>query len=231
MKITKKIKEGIFAFFKPETRLFTHLIEHLKLTLKALKILTEIIKEEDLDVSFSKVKDIEILEKKGDEIIYNITQNILKGAVTLTVQHNLIGLINTIDDILDTIHFLSKDVHRIKESFELKEIDKIGIMNDFEYNIQHSIKVVEKLKKLLEEAAAGNDIEKIIQLRNEIEELEEKGDEIKDRTMEKLYMHGLKLDPVLFMLIRSYIFDIDDIEDSCEDAANMITTVLITLLS
>jgi len=224
-----KIREKILSIFKPETKIFTKLAEHVSLTLDSIDKLTEILNISEIEEG-AIVQDIERLEKIGDEISFKLTQDILKGAVSLTIQNNLIELVNTIDDLLDMIHFLSKDINRFKKYLNIEKIYEIGIAEDIKNNMLHSKKAILALRHLLLEAA-NNNISEVVKLRNEIENLEEKGDEMKDRTMEKLYKNGLSMDPISFILVRSYIFDIDDIEDSCEDAADLATIILISLTS
>ena len=224
-----KIKEKILSIFKPEAKIFAKLVEHIELTLEAIDKLIEILYIDEVKVD-AIVQDIERLEKIGDDISFKLTQSILRGAVSLTIQNNLIELVNIIDDLLDTIHFLSKDMNRFKKYLDVSKVYELGIANDIKDNILHSKKAILALKQLLLEAT-NNNVQEVVRLRNEIESLEERGDELKDRTMEKLYKIGLKINPISFILLRSYIFDIDDIEDACEDAADLATIILISLTS
>jgi uncharacterized protein Yka (UPF0111/DUF47 family) len=225
----EKIRGKILSLFKPETKIFERLAEHVELTLDAIDKLIKILYVDEVKVD-TIVQDIEKLEKIGDEISFKLTQNILKGAVSLTIQNNLIELVNLIDDLLDTIHFLSKDMNRFKKYLRISEVYELGVANHIKDNILHSKKAILALRQLLLEAA-NNNVQEVVKLRNDIENLEERGDELKDRTMEKLYKNGLNMDPISFILLRSYIFDIDDIEDACEVAADLATIILISLTS
>jgi len=81
------------------------------------------------------------------------------------------------------------------------------------------------------ESFKKGDLESILSMRDEIERLEEEGDEVKDKLIEKLYINSRLLDARQFILLRSYILNTDDIEDLCEDSANLISLIILSVLS
>jgi len=215
----------ILSIFERENRIFKLLIDHNNLSLQAMDKLIRLIDSRNVDECIEYSKQIETLEKDGDDIAYKLTRSILEGAVTLTLQNNFVELVNTLDNILDKIHFLSKEFVRMKKYFLEETIPLSSISYEIYENLLHSRRSIQSLNKILRTAIEG-DINKIKEIRDEIEALEEYGDEMKDKTMDHLYSVGKDIPSHLFSLFRSHIFEIDTIEDLCEDAANQLTIIL-----
>jgi uncharacterized protein Yka (UPF0111/DUF47 family) len=71
---------------------------------------------------------------------------------------------------------------------------------------------------------------KILQTRKEIEDIEERGDDIKDQGFDRLYSIASKLNFLEFYHYQELLHKCDDILDSCEDFSDLIVSVVTSIL-
>ena len=70
----------------------------------------------------------------------------------------------------------------------------------------------------------------ILELRKEIETLEEQGDDVKDAGFDSLYAIAPKLHYLEFHHYSELLHKCDDLLDSCEDFADLIVSVVTSIL-
>jgi uncharacterized protein Yka (UPF0111/DUF47 family) len=70
----------------------------------------------------------------------------------------------------------------------------------------------------------------IIQVRKEIEALEEQGDDIKDAGFDKLYFMAPKMHFLQFFHYSEMLHKSDDILDTCEDLSDVIVSIVTSIL-
>jgi len=229
MKLKNRLLGILSKLLTPSKEILDRLEEHIDLSINSLDKLIHMVTHPEEDIS-RLYRSIEENEKLGDKIVYNVTKKILQGAVSLTIQSHLIQLVNTLDDILDKINFLGRDYIRMHHYMKLHQGEVREILNSIGENLRHSMRILTKLKDMFGSFKKG-DLDSILSMRDEIERLEEEGDEVKDKLIEKLYVNSRLLDAHQFILLRSYILDTDDIEDLCEDSANLISLIILSVLS
>ena len=83
-----------------------------------------------------------------------------------------------------------------------------------------------KLEKLL----SASDVREILEMRKEIEDLEEKGDTIKDTAFDKLYATSPRLNYLQFYHYSEVLHLCDDILDASEDFSDSIVSVVTSIL-
>jgi len=83
------------------------------------------------------------------------------------------------------------------------------------------------LRELL--GIAGKDITKALSLAQEIERLEETGDDVKDQMLDQIYGSWEKLDYASFHNYIETTIEADDILDECEDASDLVVTIMNSL--
>src|SRR5665648_60861 len=85
------------------------------------------------------------------------------------------------------------------------------------------------LAKLHQMLSIGN-VPEIMQLRKEIEALEEQGDDIKDAGFDKLYFTAPKMHFLQFFHYSEMLHKSDDILDTCEDLSDVIVSIVTSIL-
>ena len=89
------------------------------------------------------------------------------------------------------------------------------------------MKQLRMLRELL--GIAGKDITKALSLAQEIERLEETGDDVKDQMLDQIYGSWEKLDYASFHNYIETTIEADDILDECEDASDLVVTIMNSL--
>ena len=107
--------------------------------------------------------------------------------------------------------------------FELQEADWDSV---YEKMLAFAEKSLLKLKQAL----SSSNVTEILQLRKEIEVLEEQGDDIKDQGFDRLYGIAPKLHYLQFYHYSELLHKCDDILDSCEDFADLIVSVVTSII-
>jgi hypothetical protein len=215
-----------------EREFLDKLVTHLRLSQRALDILENMVLSavENNNISKTKVsegmREIAALEREGDEIVRQVNDEILKGAVPITTASIMDTILNKSDDILDGIHVLSRELRRTyflcntnpvrkflgEEFLEMLRIGKEALKN--------LIEVINDLN-----TKSFSDIRVMVM---GIQKLEEEVDDIKDSALDKLYSNAKELTYLEFMSNTSLIFGIDDVLDSIKDIAYMLLTLIST---
>jgi len=215
-----------------EREFLDKLVTHLRLSQRALDILESMVLSavENNNISKTKVsegmREIAALEREGDEIVRQVNDEILKGAVPITTASIMDTILNKSDDVLDGIHVLSRELRRTyflcntnpvrkflgEEFLEMLRIGKEALKN--------LIEVINDLN-----TKSFSDIRVMVM---GIQKLEEEVDDIKDSALDKLYSNAKELTYLEFMSNTSLIFGIDDVLDSIKDIAYMLLTLIST---
>lgn len=75
-----------------------------------------------------------------------------------------------------------------------------------------------------------SEVSSILQLRKEIESLEEEGDDIKDAAFDKLYYLAKELHFLQFFHYSEMLHKCDDLLDNNEDLADIIVSIITSIL-
>lgn len=220
-------------FVSGEEELITRLRQLIKYSILAINLLIDMNKEEisgNIDKLILLNEEISAIEKKGDVETLELTIFIMKGAVLPGFRSQLINLINTLDDILDIIHIMSREVLRVRRYSIMPDIQELKVLhNKIIEQLYHAKNMIIRLDELF------NFIEKrwdnLVEISSSIEMLEEGGDALKEDSLDNLYIIKDKISWFLFDYYKNKIFRIDSIQDKCEDASNILMTILGQLIS
>jgi hypothetical protein len=171
---------------------------------------------------------LQLLEKKSDEIAFKISEDITSGAISPNIIDNLLECVQVADDIVDTHYYISRETYRMSRAysagFQIFHTDWDSV---YENILALAVKSLSKLKKAL----STSNISEILELRKEIEALEEQGDEMKDAGFDGLYSIATsKLHYLEFYHYSELLHKCDDILDSCEDFSDLIVSVVTSIL-
>lgn len=216
-----------------EEELFKKLLRIVGYSLTSINLLIEMSKEEikgGIDKLILFNEEISSLEKKADNENIEIINYVMKGSILPGLRGQFIYLANTLDDILDTIHVVSREILRVKKLSNLTPTkDILFIHSKTVFQLEHSRRMVELLQELFN--SLDKNWETIIALSASIERLEEGGDALKEESLDILYNAREKMDWFTFSYYRNRIYLIDDIQDGCEDAADTFVMIISQILS
>ncbi|MGC8548007.1 MAG: DUF47 domain-containing protein [Candidatus Micrarchaeia archaeon] len=170
-------------------------------------------------LDISKVRDI---EKNSDEVVFNIANLVTSGGIAPNIIDDVLQLINTEDSIVDSIYNLARELVRYRTSNKeaasrlKKSFEKMNALAGAAIGLLHRMQ-------------ASDRIGEVKQLRKEIEQLEEKGDEIKDSLFDFAYTS--RIDFKTFYHTFEIAHLLDDVLDNCEDASDIYLTIVSSLIT
>lgn len=215
-----------------EREFLDKLVAHLRLSQRALDILESMVLSavENNNISKTKVsegmREIAALEREGDEIVRQVNDEILKGAVPITTASIMDTILNKSDDILDGIHVLSRELRRTYFLCNTNPVRKF-LGEEFLEMLRIGKEALKNLIEIINDlnTKSFSDIRVMVM---GIQKLEEEVDDIKDSALDKLYSNAKELTYLEFMSNTSLIFGIDDVLDSIKDIAYMLLTLIST---
>lgn len=162
------------------------------------------------------------LEKRADKDKFRISNIVTSGAVAPNLIDNVLELVGQQDEIVDSIYNLSRELGRYKipnsklDNFIKSKLTDMNSLNDT------------ALHTLLD-MYRQDDLSKIQDLREDVEDLEEAGDEIKDALFDTAYSH--KMDFKGFYHLIQTAHQADDILDGCEDSSDTLMTIVSSIIT
>jgi hypothetical protein len=170
---------------------------------------------------------MQLLEKKSDEIAFRISEEITSGAISPNIIDSLLQCVQVADDIVDLYYYLSRELNRMAKAysagFDLHHADWDSVYENI-------FALAEKSLLKLKQALSASNVTEILELRKEIEALEEQGDDIKDAGFDRLYSIAPTLHYLQFYHYSELLHKCDDILDSCEDFSDLIVSVVTSIL-
>ncbi len=171
---------------------------------------------------------IRVLEDKSDKIAFKVNEDITTGAVSPNILEHLLECVHVADDIVDTYYYQSREMSRMYKakfpySEDIQDAEWIAI---FKSMLDLAEKALVKVKQTL----LISDLSEVLQLRKEIEALEQQGDEIKDRGFDVLYHEAPQMHYLQFYHYSELLHKFDDILDGCEDLSDLVLSVITSIL-
>ena len=173
------------------------------------------------------MRSMQILEKKSDDVAFKISEEITSGAISPNIIDDLLKSVQVADDIVDLYYYLSREIDRMAKVYsvglELKRPSWDSVYLDI---LALAAKSISKLKQAL----SSSSVNEILEVRKEIEALEEQGDEIKDAGFDRLYGMTQGLHYLQFFHYSELLHKCDDVLDSCEDLSDLIVSVVTSII-
>lgn len=215
-------------FIKGEEELFRSIEEHARLTINALSIIEDALKSGDPTKIREAEIEVSVLENQGDEISRMLSQEVSTGAIATPIMSDVELLIGKVDDILDRVHILAREVRRaasICSSPVVKEL----LRNDIVELLMVDKRGVEEFVSLVDSVIRGDDLGSIKGKALFIGKLEDEVDEAKDRLIDKLYELAREISYIEFLSLIHIVFTLDDVIDIVKDASSIVSTILVSL--
>ena len=211
-----------------EKNIFSELTQVVAMAAEANAIVLGMFKMGYRDKGIKDVMhSVQLIEKKSDAIAFKISEDITSGAISPNIIDNLLECVQVADDIVDVYYYLSRELNRMTKAysagFEIQEADWDSVY-------ENMLALAEKALIKLKGALSTSNVTEILQLRKEIEVLEEQADDIKDQGFDRLYGIAPKLHYLQFYHYSELLHKCDDILDSCEDLADLIVSVVTSIV-
>jgi predicted phosphate transport protein (TIGR00153 family) len=163
-----------------------------------------------------KIRKIEELEHRGDEITHQIFQALGSTFITPFDREDIHELASKLDDILDFIHGASTRI-------VLYRVDRISPEGERLASLIH-----DQVQELVKAIGLLNDLRNT-KLINEslvrINSIENEADDLFERAIAALFDHCK--DPILLIKSKELLVSLETATDQCEDAANVLESIIV----
>jgi len=230
------IKLGVFALknFKGilvlgERNIFGELAQIISVAIQANTILKAMFNDcSNSQALTENMHAVRALERKSDEIAFKLSEDITAGAVSPNLIDNLIESAHLADNIVDIMFYLSRELSRMAKANTANSAanEEAEWAEGYTKMLALADSTLAKLHLMLSTA----NVPEIVQLRKEIEALEEQGDDIKDAGFDKLYFMAPKMHFLQFFHYSEMLHKSDDILDTCEDLSDVIVSIVTSIL-
>jgi len=225
--VLSRVVRRVIGFFQPgEKEAFGRISQLAVLGEDALALLVKILSRTDNNLAMVEADTSRIseLEKEGDKITQSIEEEIGRGSISASLANDFGRLVDCVDSVLDRAHAVSRQLRRMTKGpvRKSREFDA-----SFRKEQVRLVEIGRQELRILREllATAGSDRTKAMAMAREIEELEEKGDDVKDAMLDEIYGSWEKLDFAAFNNYIQTTIEADDILDLCEDASDLVIAV------
>ncbi len=168
------------------------------------------------DERAQKIRRIEELEHKGDEITHNIFSELAGTFITPFDREDIHTLASKLDDILD---YLQGAAGRII----LYRVDRLS-----EDHQQLAAMIYDQVVELHTAMPLLRDLQNVEKIREclvKINSLENEADDLFERSIARLF--DTCKDPILLIKTKELLVSLETATDQCEDAANVLESIIV----
>ena len=208
---------SILKIFLPKDKVFFQLFENVAESMAHMaEKLKEVVHEKDFEKRAVLIKEIEDLEHVNDDYTHRIFTELGRNFITPFDREDIHYLATALDDICDYIYASAKKINFYKVS-----PDDVG----FHKMADLILNSCSEVKKAVGELRDMKNLRRITDAMVSINSIENQADDIFDMSIEKLF----ETEPDAKEVIKKReIYQVMEIvTDKCEDAANVIESIII----
>jgi predicted phosphate transport protein (TIGR00153 family) len=208
---------SIFQYFIPKDRKFYPLFEEASANLVAIsKVLYEALTTSSLEKRKIFIREIEKLEHIGDDITHRIFQEVGTSFITPFDREDIQQLASVLDDVLDYIHGSAKRI----------ELYKVDVIHPSMIKLSELIiECSDELNVAISGLRSMKNVHKIREALVRINSIENHADDVFDNAVARLFED--EKDAIEIIKIKEVLSALETATDKCEDAANVIESVII----
>ncbi len=208
---------SILKFFQPKDRVFFGLFENVADTIDIMaKMLRELVNEPDFNKRSILIAKIESLENDNDVFTHDLFIELGKNFITPFDREDIHALASALDDIADYINATAKKINFYKVNPQEHGIQKLAEC------IENAVVAVKVAVKELRNMKKVNDMRSALV---KINTIENQADDIYDMSIERLF--AVEPDAKEVIKKREIYHVMETATDKCEDAANVIESIMI----
>jgi predicted phosphate transport protein (TIGR00153 family) len=208
---------SIVQLFTPKDRVFYSLFEEVADGVgKMGKLMKDVVAEPDFDKRAAVISQVEDQEHVNDDLTHRIFTELGRNFITPFDREDIHYLASSLDDICDYIYATAKKINFYK-------------VNPNDTGIQKMADLIEQgasqIRTAVHELRNMRDMRKITDALVKVNSIENQADDIFDLSIERLF----ETEPDAKEVIKKReIYQVMEIvTDKCEDAANVIETIII----
>lgn len=208
---------SIFQYFVPRDRKFFPLFEQSVVNLSAMgEKLVEAVNAANPEERLAKIKEIENLEHRGDEITHQIFLELSKNFITPFDREDIHYLASAIDDVADYIHGSTNRLLYYKVDNISEYVKKLAEL---------TMQSTKELQKAVMELRNMKNIRAITDACVRINSIENQSDYVFDTAVANLFEFESNALEVIKQ--KEVLSALETATDKCEDAANVIESIVV----
>jgi predicted phosphate transport protein (TIGR00153 family) len=208
---------SFMKIFMPKDRVFYSLFEEVADGVHIMgKLMKEVVAETDYDKRAAIILKVEDQEHVNDDLTHKIFTELGRNFITPFDREDIHYLANALDDICDYIHASSKKINFYKVNPNDTGIQKMADLIE---------QACEQINNAVKELRNMRDMRKITDALVKVNSIENQADDIFDMSIERLF----ETEPDAKEVIKKReIYQVMEIvTDKCEDAGNVIESIII----
>ena len=209
--------QSILKLFLPKDKVFFQLFENVSdVVIQMATKLNEVVHEKDFDKRAVIIKEIEDLEHVNDDYTHRIFTELGRNFITPFDREDIHYLATALDDICDYIYASAKKINFYKVDPNHHSFQKFAEL---------ILAGCTEVKKAVEELRDMKNLRKVTDAMVAINSIENQADDLFDTSIEELF----ETEPDAKEVIKKReIYQVMEIvTDKCEDAANVIESIII----
>ena len=208
---------SFFQYFVPKDRKFFPLFEEAVANLSTMgEKLVEVVNSTNPEERLAKIKEIENLEHRGDEITHQIFLELSKNFITPFDREDIHYLASAIDDVADYIHGSTNRMLHYKLDHISDYVKKLAEL---------TMQSTKELQKAVSELRSMKNIRAITDACVRINSIENQSDYVFDTGVAHLF--EFETNALEVMKQKEVLSALETATDKCEDAANVIESILV----
>lgn len=208
---------SIMKIFMPKDRVFYSLFEEVAATVAKMgKLLKEVVSEPDFDKRSALISKLEDMEHINDDFTHKIFTELGRNFITPFDREDIHHLASALDDIADYIYSSAKKINFYKVNPNDKGMQKMADLIDL---------AAEQIKNAVYELRDMKNMRQITDALVKVNSIENQADDIFDMSIDKLF--DTEPDAKEVIKKREIYQVMEIVTDKCEDAANVIESIII----
>lgn len=200
-------------------------LPYIEISAESTSLLIEMLREDSRNGEDINEK-IRANERKADDLTQSIKSELTHGAINSSLLDTLLTLTEKFDDLLDRTYYISREIMRMSHAEETFDKSSVSTLRKsysyFSVMLGFHITALSYLSSIIK---ASKDAE-IVELRKNIESLEEKVDDMKDTFIDSVYRTWKESNYLVFTHVIGIVHKVDDLLDDCEDISDMVMTIV-----
>jgi len=204
-------------FFMPKDKVFYSLFEQVGENVERMgKLLNNVVNEPDYDKRAAIISQIEDLEHVNDDFTHKIFTELGRNFITPFDREDIHYLATALDDIADYIYASAKKINFYKVNPNDQGIQKMAdLIEQGGKEIRNAVNELRNMKNM----------RKITDALVKVNSIENQADDIFDMSIDRLF--EMEPDAKEVIKKREIYQAMETVTDKCEDAANVIESIII----
>jgi len=215
--LLKKIFMNLLKIFMPKDRVFYSLFEEIANTVAAMgTTLKRVVCEPEFDRRASLVSELETMEHVNDELTHKVFTELGRNFITPFDREDIHYLASALDDIADYIYAAAKKINFYRVNPNETGIQKMAdLIEQSSHQVRNAVMELRNMRNMRQ----------ITDALVKVNSIENQADDIYDMSIDRLF--EIEPDAKEVMKKREIYQAMENATDKCEDAANVIESIIV----